>query len=121
MNAIVELLSERSQTETHAEHEDELDALDAECQPGGFAYYQLSASQRHSAAYSTGRKCWRKTDQRLHPDTLFLTRSGLLVLARLREIATSFLVRSGQGEKVTNFLETEAECRKLGVVKESLG
>lgn len=118
MDAIVELLSERSQTETPVAHEDE---LDAERQPGGFAYVPVvSISKTHSAAYNTGRKCWRKTDQRLHlADTLFLTRSGLLVLARLREIATSFLIRSGQGEKVTNFLETEAECRKLGVVKKA--
>ena len=119
MDAIVELLAERSQTETHAEHEDE---LDAECQPGGFAYVPVvSISETHTAPYhSQAITCWQQNDQRLHlADTLFLTRSGLLVLARLREIATSFLIRSGQGEKVTNFLETEAECRKLGVVKKA--
>ena len=51
-------------------------------------------------------------------NTVFLTKNGLLALARRVELATTFLYKSNLGlEKIEKFRATQLEERKLGVVK----
>jgi hypothetical protein len=82
-----------------------------------FAYFPIIRMTTTSVSGVLCTECVTSKSVRLG-GTVFLTKSGLLALARRVELATTFLCKSNLGlEKIEKFQDTKLEDRKLGVVK----